>query len=535
MQRTFLQFPSKTVFFLLTILFGIIIFYPFHNFQLHLTQGDHGHNLYCFRKTFEGAIPYRDYWWVYGPLMPYYYSLFFHLFGVSIHSVLLGQMILNFICGLLVYRTLSLFVRPFLAFTAAIWYWIFFPPFEHTYNHIGGIFCILWIVYYFFLYIRRPRSRYLYLVLAGVLILALIKLNFGLSMWGGLLLGLWFTDWLLKNPPLRSKRWFYYCFLLLPFAVLIFYGYFVKGLPFYAIRQCLPYLSGDQPFHSSFRDSILSFMKFCFVNWQSYWSHQWLGGLTVLSLIALIVLFKKRLLDSIQQKQILVVLGVLGIFIFLNLHEFFLSGVTYRAQWSRPLQILAVFFIIGMATQKFPGWIAVSVCLFIMVLAGEAHLTRVNFIHQVKKPWQYIPLKEGGIYIGNDPPWLATVLQTTEFLKENLKEDETFLALVYEPLYYFFTGKDSPSRLLIFFNHIHIHPDQEVEIITQMETRRVPLVLISNRYQTHEPVFGNFGQTNCPSLSAYLNKYYQTVATFGQWEQSAEWFANHGVKILKKI
>ena len=74
--KSFSRF-QKYVFFLLTLIGGILIYFPAHNYQPLLAQGDHGRDLYAFDQTIHGAKPYRDYWWVYGPLMPYYYALFF--------------------------------------------------------------------------------------------------------------------------------------------------------------------------------------------------------------------------------------------------------------------------------------------------------------------------------------------------------------------------------------------------------------------------------------------------------------------------
>ena len=42
----------------------------------------------------HGKLPYKDFWWVYGPLMPYYYGLFYKIFGMHITSVLLGRAVL---------------------------------------------------------------------------------------------------------------------------------------------------------------------------------------------------------------------------------------------------------------------------------------------------------------------------------------------------------------------------------------------------------------------------------------------------------
>ena len=103
--------PYKgTIFLLFTIIAGILILWPLLNFQNYISTGDHGRDLYCFQQTMEGALPYKDYSWLYGPLMPYYYSIFFHLGGISIQSVLLGQFLLIILTGIFIFLACSVFL-----------------------------------------------------------------------------------------------------------------------------------------------------------------------------------------------------------------------------------------------------------------------------------------------------------------------------------------------------------------------------------------------------------------------------------------
>jgi len=100
----------KIFFLVLTLWAGLFVIVPTLDYEPILTQGDHGRDLYCFKKTFEGATPYRDYWWQYGPLMPYYYSVFFKIFGVSIQSVLIGRAVLVFLSGMGIYALTALWM-----------------------------------------------------------------------------------------------------------------------------------------------------------------------------------------------------------------------------------------------------------------------------------------------------------------------------------------------------------------------------------------------------------------------------------------
>ncbi|HQP11881.1 MAG TPA: hypothetical protein PK470_03860, partial [Candidatus Omnitrophota bacterium] len=66
---------KRWLFFLLTLLAGLYILAPLHDFQYQLSTGDHGPELYSFKKALDGALPYRDYSWLYGPFLLYYYAL----------------------------------------------------------------------------------------------------------------------------------------------------------------------------------------------------------------------------------------------------------------------------------------------------------------------------------------------------------------------------------------------------------------------------------------------------------------------------
>jgi len=92
---------SKTIITLLLPLIGIYILLPLINFHPSLSTGDNGRDLYAIAQVAHGGIPYKDYWWVYGPLMPFYYSFFTMILGTTIKSILIGQMVLKLISGIL--------------------------------------------------------------------------------------------------------------------------------------------------------------------------------------------------------------------------------------------------------------------------------------------------------------------------------------------------------------------------------------------------------------------------------------------------
>src|ERR1700690_2284695 len=111
-----MRLSLKNTFLLLTILMSAFFVWPELNFQDLLSQGDHGRDLYAFDAVTHGKLHYKDFWWVYGPLMPYYYGLFFKIFGVHISTVLLGRALIVIVYSVFTYLAASCLMSPGLAF-----------------------------------------------------------------------------------------------------------------------------------------------------------------------------------------------------------------------------------------------------------------------------------------------------------------------------------------------------------------------------------------------------------------------------------
>ena len=147
---SFLKANSRIIFLFLTLLISAAYVWPELNFQDIISQGDHGRDLYAADAVTHGKLPYKDFWWVYGPLMPYYYALFFKIFGVHITSVLLARAFLVIACSVLLYLSAACLMAPGLAFLAAAWFTQSRQEFFFTYNHVGGIAAELFIACVFY-------------------------------------------------------------------------------------------------------------------------------------------------------------------------------------------------------------------------------------------------------------------------------------------------------------------------------------------------------------------------------------------------
>jgi len=524
----------KKIFLLMTVLAGIFLLYPFTDFQSFLSQGDHGRDLYAFEQTLHGAKVYRDYWWVYGPLMPIYYSFFDRFLGTTIHSILIGEMILHLFSGILIYLTLGMFFSVGAAFASAVWFWTFNADFFFTYNHAGGITMLTLTTYSLFLYLKIPKIRYLILGLISIVLLSLIKLNFGVSALVAFTISVTLIDFLNKTPFSPQKRYFYFLCCLVPFLILLICAMAVQGLSTYEIRQCLPYLKGDQPYEASVWNSARSLLGFTFNNMKATWPNLIFAFIFIVSIWETFYLTIRNKDGKTLKNQRIVIIAVLLLFLLANLHEFLMSGVFYRSYWMKPFQVMTIFAFIAIATEPLKRVIRTFLYAVILFIAFLHFQSQMHLLGQLKIPHQYLSHPKAKIFVGNSLPWIDTVNRTTEYLSTHLRTDETFFALPYDCLYYYLTGKTSPTRQLIFFEHIKIPAEQEKKVIQELKDKRVDFVLLSSRFASDEHGLGILGKTYCPILGKYLGENFRVVATFGDWSNPPGWAWNHGTKILKR-
>jgi hypothetical protein len=531
-----MKINSKTIFLLLTILMSAVFIWPELNFQDLLSQGDHGRDLYAFDAVTHGKLPYKDFWWVYGPLMPYYYGLFFKIFGVHITSVLLGRALLAVLCSVFFYLSAACLMSPGLAFLASAWFTQSRQEFFFTYNHIGGILMELIILWGLLSYILNNSMRYLWIALIADFVLGLVKINFGLAGLTGIILAVLLIDLIKKYPADGQKKKFYFCAaLLVPLCLGIIYWLLLHDLPLYAIRQCMPYFGDDQPYHAS---PLLVIPYYLTQHWLTF-IHSPIGmamGIVLhgCTLLGVYLLISKRL-EKTYRQNVLLALAVIGIFFVFYFHEFLVSGVWYRTYWSLPFLDIFHFVMIAVAFTFIPKFLRIFILIFLGGLALLGIVAHIGIIQSQKQPFRYLSMDRGHIYVGNEPQWTDTVNRVTEFLNATLKKDDLFFAMPYDCLYYYLTGKESPTRQLIFFDHIKIPQQQEIAVIGELEKNRISYVLMSSRIISPETGLGIFGKTYCPLLAQYIDQVFvPLIRQGGDWTQPPGWANNHGVIILKR-
>lgn len=542
--------------------------WPNLHFQSILSQGDIGRDLYTFEQVWKGKLVYKDIWWVYGPLMPYYYGLFYLIFGFKITSILLGKLLVNICAAVFFYLAGSTVMAPFWAFLSACFFLQFQQDFFFTYNHIGGVALTIAVFWLILKYLHEGKIQSILQAVLCCFIIGLIKINFGMSALAGVVISVSlidFTNPLKKKIVTSANKPFYWlAFIVVPVLWIAVYGTLLGGMPIYEIRQCMPYFGTDEPYHQTLIQTIPYFLMQHYLTFYHHWlnlksvfaslsaapSHFFtpIGSLMTVIVVltflmhpimhgstiaTLIISFKNKF--NAQRKKFWLTQAILWLFFILDFHEFFFSGRWYRTFWSQPFLLFFNFFMIATAMSFAPKWLRRTVAgLWI------SYFLVLNFVSFVSTKAsstsdKFLSMPRGQVYVGNETPWVDTVNTVTSYLNQTLKSHELFFALPYDCLYYYLTGKPSPTRQIIFFDHIKIPPQQEISIIQELEKNKVNYILMSNRVTASETGLGIFGKTYCPVIYRYLIENFAPVFRYGgNWNAEPGTHDNHGVIIFKR-
>ncbi len=508
--------PKRNLIFLFCL--GLLILWPHHNYQEALAQGDHGRDLYAFQAVYEGQLPYKDFWWVYGPIAPYYYGIFYKILGVSIHSILIGQMILQLLTGFVVYLIARMMISPLAALLCACWSLAFWQDFIFTYNHTLGILFIALMLFFLCRFLNQVKKSDITWIFICIFIIGLVKINFGI------------VNLILCSLVLFRKKSLSWIPVIATFLGWIFaYWFFLRGLSISEIRECMPYWGDYQPHNISLIEAVRLFIENTYTDLLKTPTAMVLGILTIIAMARLIIT------QNILEKQFLTTLVLLAAFYILNLHEFIKSGVWYRIAWGQAISFLLLFFIIDYAFKMrrnifywiIWGIVAITLCIHVY----DQH----KKINAYKTPSHFISLPRGQVYTTQmTSHWIGSIEQATNFLTKTLKPSDMFFALPYDPLYYYLTNQNSPTRQLIFFEHTYIPQAQEIKIIQELESHPITHIVLSNFFKTDDHYRGTLGATYCPLIASYIFQNFTPVAQLGEWNDAPGWADHHGVTVLQR-
>ncbi|MCD4779853.1 MAG: glycosyltransferase family 39 protein [Candidatus Omnitrophica bacterium] len=524
---------NHIIFYTCLFLVGFLILSHNLYYQAFLTTGDHGSNLMAFLKTMQGGHPFRDFWWPYGPLMPYYFALFLKIFGISVQSVLLGETLLKVTAGLFFFGALRRLTNYMWGLLGTIYFWVFFQYFWHTYSHTGAVVASLACFYYLICFLHKNSKKYVYAALLCVFILFLIKVNYGLVSLFNVFVAVLITNLFRPDKIFSPKKFFFLGIVILPATVTGIYFLYVRNLPAPWVHQCLPYLSSDHPFNIHILAGVAEFFKFLiFQMTRSPLALFISGGLTVLfASYSHILIKEKNFKESQADRQLILGTFFVLLFALTYLHEFILSGVYYRINWSTPFFIIFLSMTVYHCIPKLHRVIQLFIIALVIFIVSFQY---IKFQYFLKLQTNFFAHPRVQILVRNDSQWIQTVQQTTHFLQTHLKDNETFFAFPYDPLYYFLTEKNNPTKYIIMVDFLYMPTSQEQDIINRLKNPALRYLVMSNRISSNEQGIGRFGKTHCKLLHNYIDQNYERVMMFGDWDNEPMWSKNHGTMIIQK-
>ncbi len=186
----FKQLITKEWFALLTLV-TLFLVRQIPTISFDLIIGDEGIIVMAYKRVFQGYTLYQDIWHHYGPIGPYFYSLIFNIFGVSLLVVRYASTFLLTICIVVSFLISRRFLSLWWSVMAALlsFLMIFQPIYSYSniFTLFGGVFGI------FFLLKFREKLTYKWVFFSGVAIgLSILQkpIPIGISMWLSLCLSL---------------------------------------------------------------------------------------------------------------------------------------------------------------------------------------------------------------------------------------------------------------------------------------------------------------------------------------------------------
>lgn len=516
----------------LLILVTLFFWGPTLRLQPPLAAGDNGRDLYAFWMTRMGKWPCRDYWWQYGPLMPLYYAFWFLVGGVSLVTVRIGLAVNYLLCSLCAYAVLRVFVSGAVAFLASLAFLSF--DLTWTFNHIGAIPFLLLAIFCLWKFFLTRRLLWCYGGLTALILMTLVKITTGATSFAAFWCSLLLTQGAakLKKSEDGFIRWH---FVLLPIifsvTVLASYLWLYRGLSLEWISQCLV----ARPENRGWYNSPWTNLKHL-IQWFLVWQRSRLVAASSLFILGILGWFgwKRRSLAAEKRETLGLAVGSLFIFALANSFDYFaMEGLIYRFDfWIFPVVILLTGLAAEGARRLFSPRLrffsGILIFLSLLWLPGKS----LKEAFAWRTPERYLDFPHGKVYLGGPEDYVRVVKQGVHEILGRTQSNQEILALPYDSFYCFLSGRKQATRELIFLESNRFPERQEDEMIRQLDSKQVPVVLISSRAYFNEPGGGYFGKTHAQKLAQYLSDHYREVKTLGPWDSGPAQL--HAIKLFER-
>lgn len=505
----------------LTCMIGYIFF--IHYNVLFLTspfEGDIGRDLYYYYLVSMGQLPYIDFNWIYGPLMPLIYGLGNKILGVSLNSTLQIWYLILLTSTYFLYFIVKTISNRFFGFIAGSYLICYYGFILHTFNHIGALPVILASIFLTFLYFKEEKVKYMYLLAICYILLAFIKINMALVFSVPTYLTIYLFHYFNKKPfkdAILSN-------ILIVIVPLIVYGVLFSFAPIDQINKWFPFLGSQRmttiytPIETIFSSEIFYISPIAKGHYSFYFLHRTANLIAYYFIIpAIIFIFSifaifKGNKQNIKDYTFLLLLSFITI---LSTHELLLAAASYSVRfWTLPALLILLFRFLQVlineyGTKKiFKPALTTFISLLFMLLGIKLVF---HTLYMLDKKY-YCPLERVQISF-NDLHWYAQRLKAMEYIDTNLQKDEQLLSIPYDLLNNYISKRDYPSRITEFMHLSQITEEDELKVINDIEKQKIKYIVYSTK---NGPLYGGlgiFGKTHCKILYNYILKNYQADFT----------------------
>ncbi len=524
---------------LLCLVINFFLNFPTLSVQHGFSPGDAGINLYAVDAVVKGKIPYQDFYWQYGPLMLYYNALFFKLLGAQIQSLIWGRVILKTLFSGVFFMAARRIMPPWASLLAALAFGVFTPDFMHNFSHYGGICMEVGVLWAMLSYSQSDQEKYIWWAALFVLLLGFIKINFGVVMLAGAGINLILWD-VLKYKKFSIRQLAVYGYLLIGIILVwVFIHFlFLKNLSIHEIKQSFPFFKGYSTCYvnRSIPDGFISIFNTAIFNIRQNGRDAVIAGLALIAFIRVVIsiVLQKSWTGPRHRDYFLIIITML-ILAVLSYHEFIMGGIDYEAYWVKPFTIMILAYLITEASVISGPFLRRTVFILVAGIIGFQAWQNWKFLERYKDKAYFFAHRGMNIYVIEATKDIKSMVDTENYIEQNIPQDKLFFVFPSDALYYFLSGHPAPSRLLYMFKAINITPAQEIDLIRSLERQKVEYIIQGSVCYAGFGQWGKFGRDYGLIFDKYIKEYYQEVARFGEWSPNPEdYIGGMGTRIFKK-
>ncbi|HOX37775.1 MAG TPA: hypothetical protein PL033_07285 [Candidatus Brocadiia bacterium] len=516
---------------------------------------DRGRDLHVALMTLNGRMPYVDFDWPYGPLMPYYYAGCFKAFGVSMRSFDIGEMAAVGMTALAVAFAGFEIAGAGAAAACGVLFLCIAPirGYAHTGNHIGVAFFSAVALAFCARYLKGGGRRNIVCAAIFIWLASLVKLNVGIAFAMAMFSGLGIERFraggsLLDRVFLRDCgiALAVYCGL-----TLLVYAPLLHATPAESVPRCFPFDPAYRPDYGNFTGTLMSDWKklstrpatapaLIYRLARECWNLQFVTALVAVSAIAAM----PRRKDSGREECNFA--GICAMWLFAGGAELLLAGSPYGARFfagpgiaiSLTIVMRDIWKRIGLSRSRNrpyesplqAGWVATA------GLLALAHGT--TSVCLISGWWEELYHPRGGVshirYPQDPTSWATTVQEASDYVAARTRPGEGILAVPMDGVYLFLADRPQATRITDFSRYLHVGEEEQRRIIAELQAKGTRFIIWANEHMEHAGGPEIFGRTHCVILGDWIRENFRPVKRFGETRQLGYGVSYHGVVVLMR-